>query len=263
MGKYIEVFKIGVKEQMAYKIDMLMTALFSAFRILLAYILWSAIFADNERVGGYTFAMMMTYYLFVSFAVQLNKTSDVVFQFAGEIKSGQFSKYVVRPISPIGVFTALAASKSAVVLTINAVAFALYGLLMQTIIYIPRMQDIGIALLFLLVGLMIINQLYYMITMFSFKIIEIAGLLFAVMNVISFLSGELIPLNMLPEGIEMIVRALPFYYTIYFPASILLGQESAYIVQGFGVQLLWLLILASANQLMYKKLFRHYEGVGV
>ena len=263
MGKYLEVFRIGIKEQMAYRFDMITTSLFAAFKILLAYILWKAVFNGRELIGDYTFAKMMTYYLFVSFAVQMNKGQDVVFQFSGEIRSGQFSKYVVRPISPVGVFNALAISKTAVVFVINIFAFAIWIMLLTNILYVPSILNTILALIFLMIGLLITYQLYYLITMFSFKIIAIGGLLFAVMNIISFLSGELVPLDLLPSFVESIVRMMPFYYTIYFPASILLDVNTGQVMGGFIIQMVWLFGLFTLNQMMYKKLFTHYEGVGV
>ncbi len=263
MRKYFELIKIGFKEQIAYRFDVMSGAFLSIFKILLAYILWSAIFKGKTVIGGYTFEMMMTYYLAVAFFMQLEKSKDMVWQFYNEIRQGLFTKYVVRPINPILVFMSLSFSKTFYVVGINGLAFIGWILVFRKQLYTPDADAIAITAVFVILGLLLMTQLNYLITMFSFKVIEIAGLFFATLDIISFLSGELIPLSFLPEVVERVVMYLPFYYILYYPASLLLGMNQGNILQGLIIVSSWIIGLVILNQFMFKRLFRYYEGVGV
>ena len=62
-AKYLEVARITWSSMLAYQADTWLGALFSGSRVLLAFLLWSAIYQGQELVAGYTLPMMVTYSL--------------------------------------------------------------------------------------------------------------------------------------------------------------------------------------------------------
>ena len=52
MKKYFEVARATFKAQIAYRYDVFIGVIVSFFRVILAYIMWSAIFLDKKEIGG-------------------------------------------------------------------------------------------------------------------------------------------------------------------------------------------------------------------
>ncbi len=105
-------------------------------------------------------------------------------------------------------------------------------------------------------------QINYLVATLAFKYVEIAGFYYISQNIIDFLSGAIIPLFLLPNTVINIVKFLPFYYTLYFPASIYLGENLNEIYPAIAVITCWNIGLYILNQLLYSRLIRFYEGVG-
>ncbi len=100
--KYVQVAQIMWKSMLAYQLDTWLSAALTGFRVVLAYILWSAVFAGREQVGGYTLPMMITYVLAASLLSSLQNQDALAWQLANEVREGQFSKYLVMPASVSG-----------------------------------------------------------------------------------------------------------------------------------------------------------------
>lgn len=106
MRKYVEIAKILFKAQIAYRFDVAMTVLFTVTKILFAYILWGAIFGQNKTVAGFTFPMMLSYYIISSFLAQIEMSNGVSGEISERIRGGTFSKYMVIPADTQGYFIA-------------------------------------------------------------------------------------------------------------------------------------------------------------
>ena len=104
MKKYLEIAKIHFKAQIAYRFDVAMTMVFTISKILFAYILWGAVFGQNETVAGFTFPMMFSYYIISSFLYQIEMSSGVSGEVSARIRDGSFSKYMVIPVNTQGYF---------------------------------------------------------------------------------------------------------------------------------------------------------------
>jgi ABC-2 type transport system permease protein len=77
-----------------------------------------------------------------------------------------------------------------------------------------------------------------------------------------FISGSFIPLMLLPSVIREIFSLTPFYYILYFPASLYLEQGWNKMGRALGVILVWNLILWGFRKIQYRRMIRIYEGVG-
>ena len=105
MRKYIEIARIYLKTQLAWRADVVFNMLFTVGRILFAYLLWRVIFADKEMIAGFTFHGMLSYYIINSFLTQLEMSSGISGEISERIRNGTFTKYIVIPVSIEGYFT--------------------------------------------------------------------------------------------------------------------------------------------------------------
>ncbi len=263
MRKYIEVIKITLKELTEYRFNLISGIILSILKIVLAFVLWRAVFNEKEIIEGFTFNMMLTYYVLITFFSMLSHSEFMLWQFAEEIKMGKFTKYVVRPINPLGFFTIRSLARTFFTAMLNILALIVWVFAFKSYMVAPSsILDLVWVAVFVVLGLFTMIQTHYMISMFSFKLVEIIGFYYMLKNFIELFTGALIPLVLLPDFLVSIIKYLPYYYVLYYPASIYLGIHDNQMILGLGVVILWNILLTSINYLMYKKLFSCYEGVG-
>lgn len=113
MRKYLEVFHWSFKMQIVWRFDVAMTIIATIGRIVAAWILWSAIFAERDLVGGFTFGSMLSYYIVSSFLSTLDMSDQISGEVSYLIKDGGFSKHMVMPMNPFGFFSYMIACESA------------------------------------------------------------------------------------------------------------------------------------------------------
>lgn len=264
MGKYIELSKINFKAQLSYRFDVAMTVLFTISKILFAYILWGAIFSENETVSGFTFKMMLSYYIISSFLSQIEMSQVVSVEMSERIRDGTFSKYMVIPLNTRGYFIAQ---------TVGAIVFYLVINLIGTIVWVfifganfvitNNIITILLAILMIVLGLLFMIQLNYFLGILAFKFLDIDIFLMLKNNMISFITGGLIPLALLPQGIISVMRFFPFYYVTYLPSMLLIGRNENEALIGVVVLSIWLLFFTILNKITYNKLRVMFDGVGI
>ena len=78
-----------------------------------------------------------------------------------------------------------------------------------------------------------------------------------------FLSGQMVPLSLLPDPVQALAAVLPFRWMVAFPVELLLGQLTPEeTLAGFGAQLAWLAAHAVAAAVVWRAGLRRYSAVG-
>jgi len=264
MKKYIETAKVLFKAQIAYRFDTIISMVFTISKIVLAYVLWGAIFSTKNTVAGFTFDTMISYYIIGSFISQLDQSGSTGGQIGVEIMRGQFSKYIVRPMNVFGYFASQTLGKSAFLLIFNLIA-AIVWVFVFRIDFIITNNIITIlsTLIICALGLLLMMQLNFYIGILAFKFHEVWLFRMIKDNVMQFATGSLIPLTILPILVQDIMRFFPFYYVIYLPSMLFMGKKEEEIVIALVSLTLWNLGFWVLNKVTYNKLRTNYDGVGI
>jgi ABC-2 type transport system permease protein len=263
LKKYTAVFKTSLKEATAYRFDALSSSFFSFMKVYLAYLLWTAIFGEKEMIGDYTFPMMLTYYILITFMIRMAKSDGIIWETSEEVRSGTFTKYITRPVHHFSFCLSRSAGKSVFALMVDSIAFALWIFIFRKSFYLPGdPMALVYTLGFTLLGLFTYMQVHYMIALISFKTVDIAGPYFFVTNFTSFMAGEFIPLMLLPQAVQKILSFTPFYYILYYPASLYLEQGREDMGKALAVIIIWNIVFFVIRSFQYKRMIKLYEGVG-
>jgi len=261
--KYYETAKIIFKTQIAYRFDIITCMILTISKILLAYVLWGAIFGKQSVISGFTFNSMLSYYIISSFLSQLDKSSDVGWQIAEEIRNGSFSKYIIRPMGIFRYFTAQTVGAAAFQLSFNLIAAMIWVFIFHIDFVISsNCQSIFAALSLTLLGLLFMIQINYFIGILAFKFLDTGIFMMIKDNIVEFVTGSLIPLTLLPSEIIKVMTFFPFYYISYLPSMLLLGRNYNEIISGIVILTLWNIFYGIINSITYKNLKSVYEGVG-
>src|SRR5437764_14928847 len=103
----------------------------------------------------------------------------------------------------------------------------------------------------------------YSLAMMAFWILEISTIVFIVYSFEYFFGGEMFPIDIMPTGIQAVMKWLPFYYELFCPIAIFLGRlQGAQMGRALSIQAGWLLITWSTAPFMWKRGVGHYQAVG-
>lgn len=264
MDKYIEISKITIKSLLIYKADVIGTALMSFFKVFIAIILWSAVYQFQTTLVGYTLPMLITYYIIIDFLQKIDQSQEFASQIAEEIRKGEFSKYIVKPMNPLFYFITVSISKSFYRFFIGFAMLLIILVGVQKYVVAPAsMEAVLWGILFFLLGSFFLILFNYFITILSFYFIEVSSLFVLKSILLSFLVGELIPLSFLPNAIVEVFRFFPFYYVLYYPVELYLSGDMSHLSTALIVSLSWNIGFFILIQIVYQKIIKNYAGVGI
>ncbi len=264
MRKIAEVFRLSFKMQIIWRFDVAMTMLATISRIFAAWIVWNAIFQGKEMVAGFTLQTMLTYYIVSSFLSSLDMSPQVSWEISDLIRAGRFSGHMVVPINPLVFFGSMVAGESAFHMAFSLIAAAVCSMLFGVRLTLATEAALVLpALLLVILGLGFMVCLHFLIGISALKYPAVQTPLRVSESLILFATGAMVPLALLPEGVQAVLRALPFYYVTYLPTMLLMGQRKSEAWQGVLLLLCWTAAIFALGQWAYNRFRIKYDGVGI
>ena len=262
--KYCEVAKINFKGCIIWRFDILANLLLTVTKIMFAYILWKAVFGENDVIGGFTFYSMLTYYVTGAFLSGADMSKKISTEICTRVISGTFSKYIIIPVNIQIYFMAQNFGRLIFYLLLNIISLFTWIFILQiSFSFTNNMYYLGTAAVMALLGLIFMTEFQFFIGILSFKFLEISMFRIIVDNVMVFITGAAIPLSLLPEAVTAVMRIFPFYYIIYLPSMLAIGRNGNEALSGLIIIFIWVLAFFIINNLLYKRLRVLFEGVGI
>lgn len=262
--KYCEVAKINFKGCIIWRFDILANLLLTVTKITFAYILWKAVFGENDVIGGFTFYSMLTYYVTGAFLSGADMSKKISTEICTRVISGTFSKYIIIPVNIQIYFMAQNFGRLIFYLLLNMISLFTWIFILQiSFSFTNNMYYLGTAAVMALLGLIFMTEFQFFIGILSFKFLEISMFRIIVDNIMVFITGAAIPLSLLPEAVTAVMRIFPFYYIIYLPSMLAIGRNGNEALSGLIIIFTWVLAFFIINNLLYKRLRVLFEGVGI
>lgn len=263
MNTYLQIIKGTIEEYMTYRLSFILWRVRLVVQLLVVYFMWWALFAGHNELFGYTQSAMLTYVLFSSFVrpfVMGTRTQEV----AEYIRSGSLSNYLVRPMQFLG----FCASRDVADKLLN-VLFAvfeiiiLYFLLRPPLMIQTNIVMVLLAFAALVMGMILFFYFSLLISYMGFWTPDVWAPRFLSFVFAEFFTGALFPLDILSGPLYFISKSLPFYYFIYFPLKVYLGQlTSMETLQGFLIGLIWTAGLWGFARVVWTVGLRAYTAEG-
>jgi ABC-2 type transport system permease protein len=223
MNTYIAAFRSGLSSLLEYRMDYFSNSFLSVLVIIgVQYFLWDSVFTgrENKAIGNYTSDGMILYILFASLYGVIIRAGRIERNVSEEIRKGDLNKYLIKPISHLGFSGALASADRIGVIFSTFLIIPFFPLFTHASVSIE-----GIAWSLILVCLAMIIKFFIAmgISYLAFWFDETWT--FHVIFDISmwFLSGSLVPLDLLPDWLLRFSSFLPFQYLSYVPAALSAG----------------------------------------
>ncbi len=263
--KYRKVFGIGLQNTFVYRWNFLLRSLFGLVPLAGTVLIWRAIFAGTgEQVGGYDYGEMIWYFLLIILVDNLVTPTEDEWQIAADIREGQISAFLIKPLNYLGYRFSLFLSYRLVytLVTVAPLALALYWF--RDLIVLPK--SAATWPLFLLSAAMaacISFLIAYSLALLSFWILEISTVVFILYSFEYFLSGQTFPLDIMPGWFQAFLQWLPFPYELFFPVQVFLERvEGAALWRGLAIQAAWVVAMYGVSQVIWNRGIRRYQAVG-
>ena len=267
MKKYWHVLNIGIQNNLTYRFNFLARSLFGLIPLIAMLYVWKAIYqgkAAGELVGTYTFVQMVSYYLLATIVEALTAVNDDDWQIAADIKDGNISQFLLKPIDYLWYRLWLFVSGRISYLAVTAVPLVIFVFCLRKYFVLP--PDWGTFGWFLVsVGLTALLQFFmsYMMAMLAFWVMEVSTFIFILFAFEYIASGHLFPLNILPPALERALYFTPFPYQLYFPVSVYLGQTTGVeLARGLLIQLGWVIAAYVGARFAWNRGIKHYAAAG-
>ncbi len=267
VAKYLKIFRVSLTERLHYRGDFFLGTVLRYLPMLTTILLWEAIFAGSghpDDIGGYTRNQMIAYLLLIHISRTFSSMPGVAAGIARDIRDGNLKKYLVQPLDMISYLLAYRAAHKVAYIATSFLPYALLFYLCRGFFdTFPDPETFVAYLISLLLGFVIGFFFESCMGMMGFWILEVSSLLWVVGTLNFFVSGQMVPLEVLGPNWTAVLRWLPFQYLAYFPARIFLGKvPHDRLWWELLIQLLWAIALILFCRFLFTRGLRRYSAFG-
>lgn len=265
MKKYWHVMKTGVQNTLVYRFNFFFRAAFSLIPLLATIYLWRTVFrGQSGDIGGYSLAGMISYYLLVTIVDTLTNVNEDDWQIATDIKDGNISQFMLKPIDYMGYRICLFFSGKLIFTTVSMIPVGIFIFCMRKyFVAPPDLATLGLFIFSLLLTAFLQFCMSYTMALLAFWVLEVSTFIFIVFAFEYIAGGHLFPLNILPPTIAAVLNYTPFPYLLFFPVSVYLGSvKGAALWQGLVIQTGWVLLFYALARFTWNRGIRKYSAVG-
>lgn len=267
MRKYWHVINIGLQNNLAYRFNFLARTLFGFIPLLAMIYVWRTIFEGKPpgaTVGQYSLHAMISYYLLTTVVDALTAVNEDDWQIAADIKDGNISQFLLKPIDYLWYRLCLFFSGRVAYIGVAAVPIALFCfMLKEHLVLPPSWTALGLFAVSVLLAALLQFFLSYAMAMLAFWVLEVSTFIFIVYAFEYIASGHLFPLDILPEKLAHFLSFTPFPYQLFFPVSVYMGTtQGTELVRGLLIQGLWVAISYGVARLAWARGINKYSAAG-
>jgi ABC-2 type transport system permease protein len=263
LRKWRAIFSIYFQDGIAYRASGLIWILTDLVTAVTMPLVWANAGSGGKSIQGFTTSNFVLYYLCLLLLGSFI-TCHIMWEIAMEIKEGQFSAMLVRPVS-FYQFTFLRNLSWRIIRTCLFFPFFL-GLLWAYHKFLGGAHVyLGVEFwLALILGHLVSFSTVMMMSMLALFTQEAMAIFELYYVPMLFLSGQLFPISVLPDWARFLGKLFPFYYTTGAPTEILIGRVAgAAAWQTIGGQVIWVGISYGISKILWAKGLKHYTGVGM
>jgi ABC-2 type transport system permease protein len=260
---YRRFWQVNWAEQWQYRANLLMYLLYWLVSPVVYLAVWTSIANTQGSVSGLTANDFTTYYLILLIVDQL--TSEITLHLlAYKIQDGTLSSELIRPVHPIFTNTLMNnLAFKALIFAVFVQVWLILCLLFRPDFSAVTMQNILLSIPAIILGFSINFFLGASITSLAFwttRVYSISEFFFALS---SLMSGQFVPLELMPPLIQKIAGFLPYQFIIYIPVQIILGRIPADLYfQKLVLGLAWLLALYMLFRWAWREGVKRFSAVG-
>jgi ABC-2 type transport system permease protein len=268
VAKYWAIFRVSLSERMTYRLDFLISTIFRFLPMVTTILLWQAIYdgsGGREReLAGFRYNEMIAYLLLTHISRMFSSMPGLAAGIAREVREGTLKRYLLQPIDMIGYLLSYRVAHKIAYIVTSFLPYALLFFILRGVFdRLPGPATLGAYAVSLILGFLVGFFFEACVGMVGFWFLEVTSLLYIVMTLNFFISGQMMPLNLLPEPWFGLLKLLPFQYMAYFPAAVFLGKVTGSdLWLGLLGALLWAVFFIVLARVLFRMGLRRYSAFG-
>ncbi|WXR60941.1 ABC-2 family transporter protein [Peptostreptococcaceae bacterium AGR-M142] len=260
---YFYITRLSFKTQSEYRGNIIFDTTIGLIPMLAIIALYKTIYTNTGEIGGLTLNKTITYLILARFII-LFLSPDFHWNIHEEIRYGELSKYLLRPISYFKYWLCKDISNKLCKIMYSIIPYIFLVLIYLKDLIVIDYKNCFLFFITFILAYMIYFLFFYTVSMLTFYFNNITAFFYTLEIIIEFFSGAMIPLSFLKGFSLKFINLLPFKYIVDFPINILLGRVSYNeIIFGIFVQFIWTLVLYLMSRVAWKNGISKYEGVGI
>jgi ABC-2 type transport system permease protein len=266
VSKYWAIFRASFAERMTYRGDFLLGTLLRFLPMVTTILLWQAIYRGSGKstLSKFSENEMIAYLLLTNISRMFSSMPGLAGGIAREIREGTMKRYMIQPIDLIGYLLVYrVAHKVTYIIASFLPYFLLFFLCRGFFNGFPDWPTLLAFAVSLVLSFLVGFFFEACVGMVGFWFLEVTSLLYIVMTLNFFISGHMLPLDLLPEPWFSLLTWLPFQYMAYFPAVVFLGKVKGMALLYFlAGELAWTVFFMLLARFLYRLGLRRYSAFG-
>src|SRR5439155_9172956 len=182
MKKYWHVLNIGIQNSLTYRFNFFARVVFGLIPLIAILYVWRTIYAGKapgSSVGTYTLAQMISYYLVSTIVDALTAVNEDDWQIATDIKDGNISQFLLKPIDYLTYRLCLFFSGRLTYLAVAAIPLAIFILYLNKYFVLPQTwMAFGWFLVSTMLTALLQFFMSYTMAMLAFWVLEVSTFIF-------------------------------------------------------------------------------------
>lgn len=262
LRKWAAVFTIFFQDGIAYRASGIIWILTDLVTAVTMPLVWAHA-NKGGSIAGFSTSDFVLYYLCL-LLLQSFITSHIMWELAMEIKEGNFTTALLRPISFFQYTFFRNLSWRIIRMSLFAPMFAVLLFLYRDLLggaHVYLGPEFWISLV---LGHLVSFTFVIMMAMLALFVQEAQAIFELYYVPMLFLSGQLFPIAVMPQWVRALVPFFPFYFTTGAPTEILIGRVSGSTAwHNIGIQLIWIAVSCSLYKIFWAKGLKQYAAVGM
>ncbi len=264
LDKYTYVIRMTWIQTLEYKANIVVGMFAILSGVIIEYLLWKRIFITRgiSEIGGFTFQALIIYIFFCLVVGQLKSSWVTSIEMIDGIREGELNKYLIRPISYFVYHLMLFIGH-------NSLYYLVYFFLITGMaVFFPEWVFPGwthgvMFLITLAISVYLSYAMYFLMVCFAFWFGEVRALVIAYNLANLVLTGQMVPMQLFPEGLRNFLHFTPLPYLVDVPVSIATGRMPVEMwVSAIVMGMFWSVIITLAGMILYSRGIKRYEGFG-
>lgn len=259
---YLQQFKTTFATMFQYRASLLIWMIGQVLEPLVYLIVWSTVSNTNGgSIGSYTTGAFAAYFTVLMIVNQFTYTW-IMFEYEYRIREGMLSFALLKPVHPIHSDVADNIMSKVITLPVLLVIAVILGLAFHAALSAAWwMILLFIPVILLAFGIRFLLE--WTLAQAAFWTTRVSALNQIYFFLLLFLSGQIAPLTLLPQPIQIAAKILPFYWSVGFPVELITGKLTlAAALTGIGAQAVWLTLAVFLMRLVWRAGVKVYGAVG-
>jgi len=261
LAAYPALLRASAQLALAYRGRLLLWFVGGLFPFLLMAV-WLTVVDGGGAPPGWSSGDFVAYYVAAAVVYQLTNSS-LIWIWDGDLRSGELSARMLRPVQPVHQYVAHQAGHAGVSTVL------LLPVVVGAVLAIPSLDHsltvlraLG-AVAAVAVAFALATAMAAVFALIGFWTTQTANVWMLWWGLGSFASGWIAPLELMPGWLQGAGRVLPFWYAMGFPVELLLGRlDAAATGRGFAVGLGWLALFVLLHRPLWRAGVRRFQVVG-